>query len=222
MEFVEVDSKKLKKLFIDFIYGLYKDDKNFCDMNLLFVKNFLYQIDSYSKRCTVRPIMITDGGEIKLECIYVVDEKDVIKLSFIEFRRNASKYLQELIAYSKKVIKEYGKKKVVVGINGQVSYGLGILTNNYNRNFEFNSNYNLDYYAEEMDAVFPVMKRAFSYNYAATHSLSMFDNDMLKQVYDNFQFRYFNVHDFKKEMLLFGQLCHESLKKNAVLFRENS
>ena len=86
MEFIEVDSKRLKKLFIDFIYDLYKDDENFCDMNLLFVKNFLYQIDSYSKRCTVRPIMITDGGEIKLECIYVVDETDVIKLSFIEFR----------------------------------------------------------------------------------------------------------------------------------------
>lgn len=213
MEIIEVDSKKLKKQYIDFIYDLYKDDENFCDMNLLFVKNFLYQQDSYSRRCTVKPIMILDEGEVKLEGIYVVDETDIIKLSFVEFRRNASKYLQELIAYSKKVIKEFGKKKVVVGINGQISYGLGVLTNNYNRNFEFNSNYNLDYYAQEMDAAFPIMKRAFSYNYVATHSLSMFDNDMLKQVYDNFQFRYFNVREFKKEMLLFGELCHQSLKK---------
>ena len=136
MEIIEVDSKKLKKQYIDFIYDLYKDDENFCDMNLLFVKNFLYQQDSYSRRCTVKPIMILDEGEVKLEGIYVVDETDIIKLSFVEFRRNASKYLQELIAYSKKVIKEFGKKKVVVGINGQISYGLGVLTNNYNRNFE--------------------------------------------------------------------------------------
>lgn len=212
MEFVEVNSTELKKKYIDFIYDLYKNDSNFCDMNLIFVKNFLYQEDSYAKRCTIKPIMITDGGDIKLECIFVVDETDIIKLSFIEFKKNAAPYLKALVEYSKKVIQEFNKKKVVVGINGQISYGLGILTNNYNRNFEFNSNYNLDYYAEELDAAFPIMKRAFSYNYDAKHSLSMFDQNMLKMVYDNFQFRYFDTKNFKKEMILFGDLCHKSLK----------
>lgn len=211
MNFIEVNNDKLRKQYIEFIYDLYKDDANFCDMNLLFVKNFLYQEDSYAKRCTVKPIMVVDD-DVKLEGIYVIDETDVIKLSFVEFKKNAAVYLNELIRYSKKLIEEFKKKKVVVGINGQISYGLGILANKYNRNFEFNSNYNRDYYTEEMDAVFPIVKRAFSYNYVATHSLSMFDENMLKQVYDNFEFRYFNVRKFKEEMILFGELCHKSLK----------
>ena len=56
---------------------------------------------------------------------------------------------------------------------------LGFLTNEYNREFEFNSNYNPDYYTKEMDAVFPVIKKAFSYNYKATNSLSLFDKNIL-------------------------------------------
>lgn len=212
MEIVNVETNKQKKKYIKFIYDLYRNDENFCDMNLLFVKNFLYKNDSYSKRCTVKPIMIYDDNEIKLECIFVVDDTDIIKLSFIEFRENSSKYLNELLNYSKEIIKQYKKKKIVVGVNGQISYGLGILTDKYNRNFEFNSNYNLLYYTKEMDEVFPIIKKAFSYKYDANNSLSLIDEKLIEQLNANFEFRYFNMRNFKKDMLIFGELCHESLK----------
>lgn len=212
MEIIEVKTNKLKKQYIKFIYDLYKDDENFCDMNILFVKNFLYQKDSYAKRCTVRPIILLDNGEIKLECIYVIDKTNDIKLSFIEFKKNATKYLKRIIEYSKELLKEYSKKKVIVGINGQISYGLGILTDKYNRKFEFNSNYNLPYYTKEMDKIFPITKKAFSYNYKATNSLSLFDNNLLDSIYNKFEFRYLDMRHFKKDMLIFGDLCHKSLK----------
>ncbi len=213
MQIIEVNTKKLKKKYIKFIYDLYKEDKNFCDMNLIFVKNFLYKKDSYSKRCIVKPIMILNNDDIKLECIFVIDETNDIKLSFIEFKKKSSKYLKELLSYSKKMIKEYKKKKVVIGINGQISYGLGILTDKYNRKFEFNSNYNLPYYTKEMDKVFPLVKRAFSYNYKATNSLSLFEDNLLNKIYDNFEFRYLDMKHFKRDMLIFGDLCDKSLNR---------
>lgn len=212
MKIVEVKTKKDKKDYIKFIYEIYKNDNKYCDMNMIFVKNFLYQKDSYAKRCEVLPIFIEDKNEIKLECMYIVDSSDEIKLSFIEFRKNSKKYLEELIKYSKELLIKYNKKKVIVGINGQVSYGLGMLTDEYNRDFEFNSNYNCDYYTKEMDEVFPIIKRAFSYNYKATNSLSLFDKNLLDNVYKNYKFRYLNMKNFKKEMLIFGDLCHKSLK----------
>lgn len=208
----EVKTKKEKKEYIDFIYKLYENDKNYCDMNIIFVKNFLYKKDSFAKRCEVLPIFIEDNDEIKLECIFIVDTSDEIKLSFLEFKKNSKKYLKELIKYSKKLLKQFDKKKVIVGVNGQISYGLGFLTNEYNRNFEFNSNYNLDYYTKEMDEVFPVIKKAFSYNYKATNSLSFFDQNILDSVYSNYEFRYFDMKHFKRDMLIFGDLCHKSLK----------
>ncbi len=212
MEIVAVKTNKQKKEYIKFIYDLYKDDNSYCDMNLIFVKNFLYQKDAYSKRCTVKPIMIYDDKEVKLECIYVIDETNEIKLSFIEFKKDSLIYLKELLKYSKELMKEYSREKVVVGVNGQISYGLGILTNNYNRKFEFNSNYNLSYYTKEMDEVFPVIKRAYSYEYNAKNSLSLFDNSMLDDIYNHYEFRFLNMKHFKKDMLIFGELCHECLK----------
>ena len=84
----EVKTKKEKKEYIDFIYKLYENDKKYCDMNITFVKNFLYKKDSFAKRCEVLPIFIEDNDEIKLECMFIVDTSDEIKLSFLEFKKN--------------------------------------------------------------------------------------------------------------------------------------
>lgn len=212
MQLIEVKTNKDKKRYIDFIYKVYKNDKNFSDMNLIFVKNFLYKKDSYAKRANVLPIMIEDG-EIKLVCMFIntKDDKE-LKLSFLEFLPNSKEYIKSVIEYGKSLMKKYGLSKMVVGINGQISYGLGILVHGHNDEFEFNANYNPDYYAKELDEIFEIKKRAFSYKYDATKTLNAFDQNMIKHIYDNYSFRYFNKKKFKEEMLTFGELCHQTLE----------
>lgn len=213
MQVIEIKTNKQKKQYIDFLYQIYKGDKNFCDMNVIFVKNFLYQQDAYAKRHIVLPYMIYDKGVPRLECIFVIDETDEIKLSFVEFLPNAAPYLEKLIELSNELMKQHDKNKTIVGINGQISYGLGILTKGHNQAFEFNSNYNRDYYAAEMDMVFPVIKRAFSYKYDVNNSVNFFHKDLLKKNYNNYEFRLFDTTNFKRDMLIFGELCHQSLKQ---------
>lgn len=212
MEIAEIRSKKEKKAFIRFVYDLYKGDVQYRDMNLTFVKTFLYAGDGYVKRQRILPIQIREDGVVKAECIFVIDETKEIKLSFLEFVRGARPYLQRLLEYSKELMRTYGKDKVIVGVNGQISYGLGILAKDTNREFEFNSNYNREYYAEELDEVFPVKKRAFSYRYDAEHSLSLIDEELLEKVNANYEFRYLDIRHFREEMLIMGRLCHESLR----------
>ncbi len=212
MEICEVRTRKEKQSFVQFVYDLYKDDPNFCDVNLTFVKIFLYQQDGFARRCKVLPIQMKEQGEIKLECMYVMDETKEIKLSFLEFVPHAREYLEALLEYTKKLLRKYGKEKAIVGINEQISYGLGILTADYNREFEFNSNYHKEYYTKEADEVLTVVKRAFSYQYDAEHSLSQISQTMLRQVRKEYKFRYLSLLHFKRDMLLFGELCHASLK----------
>lgn len=211
MQVREIKTNKERKEYIDFIYKVYKNDKNFCDMNLLFVKSFLYQKERHTKRLQIIPVMIKDDG-IKLVCMFVIDETNEVKLSFLEFLPNSQKYLKALIQYAKGLLKIYKKKKVIVGVNGQISYGLGILTNKYNQKFEFNANYNRDYYTKELDQTFTTIKRAYSYEYQAKHVLNFFDEKMLENTYKKYQFRFLDVKYFKRDMLIFGKLAHESLK----------
>lgn len=209
MKIIEVKTKKDKKKYIKFIYDVYKNDKNYCDMNVMFVKNFLYKQDDYSKRCEIIPIMIEDKEEIKLECIYVAtDDSNEIRLSFLEFLPNSKKYLEELIKYSKKLIKQLNKEKVVIGVNGQVSYGLGILTGDYNKEFEFNANYNPDYYTKELDKVMPKITKAFSYKYDAPTAIKRIDPKIINYVDNNYTFRYLDKKHFKRDMLIFGEICY--------------
>jgi hypothetical protein len=213
MQIIEIKTRKQKKEYIDFLYQIYQDDKNYCDMNVIFVKSFLYQRDTYSKRQIVIPYMIYDAGSPRLECIFVVDETDEIKLSFVEFLPNAEPYLTKLIDLSNELMQKHDKHKTVVGVNGQISYGLGILTKDYNRKFEFNSNYNRDYYTAEMDNAFPIIKRAFSYRYDVNNSVNFFHKGLLEKNYSDYQFRIFDIKNFKRDMLIFGELCHQSLKQ---------
>ena len=212
MEIREIKTQKEKKSFLRFIYELYRDDPAFCDMNIIFVKNFLYLSDSFSKRQEVLPIQVLEHDEVKAECIFVIDETDEIKLSFLEFVSNAKPYLIKIRDFAENIMYSHDKRKVIIGINGQISYGLGILTNTYHREFEFNSNYNKDYYTKELDEVFITKKRAFSYEYQAEHSLSLLDLEVLKTVNEQYEFRYFNMRLFKRDMLIMGELCHASLK----------
>lgn len=212
MQLIEVKTNKDKKKYIDFIYKVYKNDKNFSDMNLIFVKTFLYKKDSYAKRANVIPIMVEDGG-IKLVCMFIsTEDSKELKLSFLEFLPNSQEYLKAVIEYGKGLLKKLNFSKIIVGINGQVSYGLGILVHGNNDEFEFNANYNPDYYVRELDEVIEVKKKAFSYKYSAEKTLAAFNEDMIKHIYDNYEFRYFNKRKFKKEMLIFGELCHQTLK----------
>ena len=213
MQLIEVKTKKEKKMYIDFIYKVYENDRNFSDMNLIFVKKFLYKKDHYAKRVNVIPIMIEDNG-IKLVCMFINSEYDKeLKLSFLEFMPNAKEYIQVAIDYGKKLMKKYGLTKMVIGVNGQISYGLGILVKGHNDTFEFNSNYNPDYYVKELDEIIETKKRAFSYKYDASKTLGAFEQNSIKHIYDNYDFRFLNKRKFKKEMLTFGKLCHDVLKE---------
>ncbi len=211
MNITEVSTKTDKKKYIDFIYSIYRDDKNYCDMNLTFVRNFLYRRDRYAARCDIRPIIIEDG-EVKLVCMFILsDDSDQIRLSFLEFLPDSKKYLLKMLEFANELLEKSDKNGIIAGINGQVSYGLGFLTADYNQKFEFNSNYNPEYYTKELDEVFPIIKKAFSYKYEAQNSLSLIDKNLVNSIYSDYSFRYFDTRHFKKDMLIFGDLCHRAL-----------
>lgn len=212
MNIVIANTKKDKKRYIDFIYNIYKEDKNFSDLNITFVKNFLYKRDRYAKRVDIEPIIIEDNG-IKLVGTFISsDDSKQLKLAFLEFVPNASKYIHKIIEYGKELLNSKKLEELIIGVNGQVSYGLGILEHGDNEKFEFNANYNPDYYTKELDQIISVSKNAYSYIYDAKNSLDIIGNNLMNELSKYYTFRYMDKKHFKRDMLIFGDLCDKTLK----------
>jgi hypothetical protein len=205
-QIIEVVNNSQKKIFTDFICSVYKDDPKYRDINLLFVKNFLYQKDTYSKRCRVIPVMVSDP-DIKVVGMYVHSKDSTeLKLSFLEFKPNSISCLRDILAYGQALARKENLSKIIIGINGHISYGLGILCNQ-NNEFEFMGNYNPAYYVEELDKLHLVTKKAFSYKYSTDNKYSQ---SIMKEPHQDYTFRTLNLNDFKHDMLIFGDICQKS------------
>ena len=209
-------TKNDKKRYIDFIYSIYRDDKNYSDLNINLVKNFLYKQDSYAKRLDIEPIIIEDNG-IKLVGMFISsDDSKQLKLSFLEFLPNAGKYINEIIEYGKGILKRKNLDEIIIGVNGQVSYGLGILKYNEdqeNEEFEFNANYNPNYYTKELDKIISISKNAYSFKCDVVNSLSFINTKLINHINKDYTFRYMNKKNFKEEMLIFGNICDKKKKE---------
>ncbi len=211
MEIIEVKTNNERRVYLEFISQVYKNDIHYKDMNIIFVKKFLYQKDSYAKRCQVYPLIIKDQS-IRAVGMYISSsDSDELKLSFLEFLPNSKIYLQTIIEYGKKLIIKNKLKRIVIGINGHISYGLGILINE-EYEFEFNSNYNPAYYIDELDSLGFIKRKAYSYCFDLAKTTKTFNEDLLKPIYQEYTFRCFNPRKFKEEMLIFGDLCDQTLQ----------
>lgn len=213
MKIVVAKSKKDKKRYIDFIYEVYKNDKNYSDLNISLVKNFLYKQDSYAKRVDIEPIIIEDNG-IKLVGMFISSEDSKqLKLAFLEFLPNSSKYIKKIIEYGKKLLIRKDLNEIIIGVNGQISYGLGILEHNNDgkrETYEFNANYNPSYYTKELDSVLGKGKDVYSFKCSARDILSKYNKKLLTTISNEFTFRFMEKKKFKKEMKIFGDICDKA------------
>jgi len=218
LELISVKTNKQKREYINFIYSIYKNDNNFRDLNLRLVKNFLWQKDSYAKRCVVMPFIIKDQGLIKVvgSFIYTSDMKE-LNLSFLEFLPDTQEYLNELLKQGATIARNGNLKKIVIGINGHISYGLGILVGE-NNEFEFNANYNPFYYVLELDKLGLIRKKVYSYKYSL--KTSIFKQEMLEDLYNTYSFRTMDKQNFKEEIFLFGELCDKVMLNTPYYYKK--
>lgn len=212
MKIREAVSNRDKRRYLDFIYQVYLGDKNFSDLNLIFVKTFLYGLDDYARRAKVVPVLIEDDGIRLVGTFISTEDSKELKLSFLEFLPNSRSYIEAVIDYGRALMQQFGLSKMIVGVNGQISYGLGILVHGHNPDFEFNANYNPRYYTEELDQVILTRKRAFSYRFDAAHCLALMERFHNDRMSSDFSIRPMDKRHFKRDMLIFGRLCHEAFR----------
>ncbi|MBE5870743.1 MAG: hypothetical protein E7294_05745 [Lachnospiraceae bacterium] len=150
MQIEEVITKKQQKEFLNFRKKLYRD-------NAVYVDNFLFMLQELFARKTsfvndkkIHAFQVSEEGKTVCQGIVVYAKAlpEYIQLCFFESLPGRKEAAGRLLEKAVELGKQYQCKKLVIGLNGHVNYGLGLLCNRYEEKNSFSAAVNPAYYHE--------------------------------------------------------------------------
>lgn len=204
--------------YASFRYNLYKKDPFYCDTDSFIFEMLLYKQTSFANSCVIKSLLIKENKKIVAQTLLIHNpQDDFVQVAFFECVPNNQEGANLVIEEAKKFAKEQKVKKIIIGIDGHLSYAVG-LSKNMEQPNTFGASYTKTYYRDYFK----------KYN---THKLYSFSNSLdfaLRSFKDNEKFstdltvRPINMKNFKKEMEVFGYLCDQTLGTTFLYSKTNS
>ena len=217
MEIVIAKSNKLKRQYIKLLYSIYKGDTCYVDTAVFNLKTLLYGKSSFAKSIEVIPVLVEDGGIFCGEGMIFYSEGDTATLGYLECRETRLGAINKIIEYAVNWGKSKGIKKLFVGVNAHISYGVGILDDSFSEKISFDSLY-----------CKPWIKDVFAgYEYKTLTTYRTDDiKDGMTKIPDygggEITVRKMDMRKFKEELLLLNALCNQTLDSTDMFEKTGS
>jgi len=211
MQIVTADSKLQKKKYLAFRHALYRGDEAYVCTSEFVVENFLYQTTAFARSCSVQPVMVLDNG-IAAQCMLIHHSRlNLMQIAFFEALPDQQAAVDILLQYAKTEARRIGVPEIIVGLNGHISCGVGILTEGFHK-ISFDSNYNKPYYAD----YFAGMQR--KEGCSTYRGLCVESMQMLCVPNTSITVRTADMKHYEEEMELFRSLCDRTLGTTNLYF----
>ena len=206
MEIIEVKSKKDILKFKKFRKMIYSNDPYYVSTIEFTFDMLLKKETLFAKQATIIPLMVVDDSKIVAECMLIHNSKDdFLQMSFFEALPNQEEAVGLLKEAAKKYAKNQNMNRLIVGLNGHLSYGVGLSVDMCKPN-TFDSTYTKTYYLDY-------------FNDGLEYNLFSFSNKIsnivpiLKCRNSQITIRPINLFKFDEEMELFRVICNETIGK---------
>lgn len=203
MKLLEVRGKAALNEFYNITKTIYKDNPFYRTTNEEVVKHLTAGSTVFKNHATVIPYIIKKGDETvgRLALIHDAYLKDYVQIAFFEALPGLEN-LAELI--SEKAAARFKEcSKIVVGINGHLNYGAGILLNHFDEQPVFELPYNPDYYPDYFKKFHKREIVSFRFETAPFHEyFENFENS----VWNGITVRFMDKRKFKKEIKTYTEL----------------
>ena len=201
--------KKLreKRQFMHFRTELYRNDLNaFCTSEFV-AEDLVFANTDFARECDIIPVWVEEDGVIVAEAILVYNKKlPFVQVGLFEALPGKRDSALAIIGEAKKLAKSVGIKDVVIGLNGHISYGVGILSEGFEYKNSFDSLYNKPYYKD----YFSHLKRQTISTYKREKAEM---EQYLAGDVSGYRVRQANLKDFYKEAELMRALCEKTIAK---------
>ncbi len=219
MNIVEINKHNIK-YYHQLTQKIYKNCNAYRDTATHLFESFLYKRDPFAERAQIMPIMVLEDDEPLLSCMLITANQyeDTLQIAFLEFVEHGAKALEFLINYARELATKNAQHNIVIGMDGHVNYGLGILASHYDKNLSFGNKYNHAYYVEHLRQHADEIHKLVSYRgELASYNLDKYQR-VFNKLYKRYHFRFMNYADFKADMAIYTSLNNIIFKKHPLYF----
>ncbi len=213
MKIITLDTKKKKKEFLRFHAQLYKGDKNYVCMENFVLEDILFQRTKFAKDCLVQPVVVKNGEDVVAQAILIYSWKfPFVQIAFFDALQGMPTAVDLILKEAKNLKEQVNGKAIVVGLNGHISYGVGILTDGFAYKNSFDSIYNKDYYAD----YFSGGRRQGLSTYKGYLQEAI--ERLPKLSVSGIRVRTCSLKNYRQEMELMRTLCEQTIAKTDLYF----
>lgn len=204
MQIVPVKTKKDIRLFKSFRKKLYKNDPYYVSTAEFTLDMLLKKETSFAKNAEIYPVMGIKDDRILLTALLIHNPKDdFLQISFFEALEGINEEVEIFMDYVKAFAKTLNLCKIFVGLNGHLSYGVGLSVDMSAPN-TFDSTYTKLYYTK----YFEKYKKHDLVSFANTPDQVI---PFLKNRKSNINIRKMDMNRFEEEMENFRAICDETI-----------
>jgi ribosomal protein S18 acetylase RimI-like enzyme len=207
-----IEGSSAYKIFSDVGSSIYKGNRYFRGTGLSIEKLLLDTPGAFSRHASNKKFVVLDGNNLVARFALIHDKRlaDYIQVSFFE----AQKGLGDIFALIKKEIFIHFPNctKIVVGLNGHLNYGAGILLNRFDEVPLFGLPYNPDYYSGYFKNLHYRKMFTFRFNMETYNAWAKKYSE--RRVLAGLTVRFMNKHNIKEETSLYTQLNNQSYAKH--------
>ena len=219
MQFVIAEGKDIEK-YIKFTQEVYKGNRFYKDSLTGILKSILYRKNVFSKNVDITPVMVMEDNMVLAVGTFIITEKlqDTIQIAFFEAKEGYQEAVDIIVGKAKKKCKDKNLNKIIIGLNGHVNYGLGLLADHFNSEACFGSSYNPQYYLDYFKKYDAKDYELKSYIWDMNKFNLEREKKVLKRISKYFSFRKADFRKLRQEVEIYTYLNNECFNQHPYYF----
>ena len=213
MELKKIQTNAEKKRFVCFHTELYANDPNYVCTDKFVLKSVLYDETDLIKKCRKIILQATEGDRILAQAILIYNSAfPYVQVSFFDAVQDNKAAVDLILSKAREYKNNLNAKGIIIGLNAHLSYGVGILTEGFERKISFDSQYNKSYYKE----YFSEYRQSGLSVYRGPMKAVVQNFPCLKT--DKVKVRYCRTDKFREETELMRMLCEKTIANTHLYY----
>lgn len=212
--FVRVAQKTDYEKIIRFPKKIYKGNPYYRDHQTAVLKALLGNRMEIQKSSEIVPIVAVDSEQIVgIAFLAVIDRmSDYVQIAYLEMEQNP-KIAEAIVQYAKEFARERAIKKLLIGLNFHVNYGLGLLARDFDREQSIGSSYNPKYYIDYLQPMASRTKILQSFK-GEVADLDLGLSPAMKRRIEEFDVRCADFRNVEQTARIYGQINNSAFVKH--------